>query len=70
MNCHQTTKLLSDAQERTLSWKERLAIRLHISMCSGCRNFAHQMPVLRKIARVYAKSEDSPVRNRKPDTEV
>tara|TARA_R110002167_G_scaffold28883_1_gene96607 strand:+ start:161 stop:412 length:252 start_codon:yes stop_codon:yes gene_type:complete len=56
MNCKQATRLLSDAQERPLSWSERLAVKLHISMCSGCRNFASQMPSLRQIARAYAKS--------------
>lgn len=56
MNCKQTTRLLSDAQERPLSWSERLAVKLHISMCSGCRNFGSQMPSLRQIARAYAKS--------------
>ena len=58
MNCHQTTKLLSDAQERKLTWKERLAIRLHITMCYGCRNFADQVPLLRTVARAYAKGND------------
>lgn len=56
-NCEQITRLLSDGQERPLSWKERMAVRLHVSMCSGCRNFGAQMPRLRQIARAYAKSD-------------
>lgn len=57
-SCYQITRLLSDAQERKLSWKENLTVRVHITMCSGCRNFANQMPVLRQIARQYAKGHE------------
>lgn len=62
MNCKQTTRLLSDAQERELTLKERIAVKLHISMCSGCRNFGSQMPSLRQIARAYAKSDTGDAR--------
>jgi predicted anti-sigma-YlaC factor YlaD len=50
---------MSDAQEKELSLKDRAAIKLHVMMCSGCRNFAKQMGVLRNIARDYAKGSDS-----------
>jgi predicted anti-sigma-YlaC factor YlaD len=60
MNCKEATRLLSDAQERTLSWKERAALKLHVMMCSGCRYFAVQMGTLRDIARRYAKNPESP----------
>ncbi|MCR8921876.1 zf-HC2 domain-containing protein [Dasania sp. GY-MA-18] len=53
MNCQQVTRLLSDAQERELSLKERTALKVHTMMCSGCRNFGQQMGTLREIARKY-----------------
>lgn len=59
MNCQQATRLLSDAQERELSLKDRATLKLHVMMCSGCHNFAKQMGVLRNIARDYAKGSDS-----------
>jgi predicted anti-sigma-YlaC factor YlaD len=55
MNCKQATRLMSDAQESSLSLKDRAALRLHISMCSGCRNFGKQMGMLREITQAYAK---------------
>lgn len=57
MSCRQVTRLLSDAQERKLSLKERMALKFHMMMCSGCRNFADHMKTLRDIAHSYTKGE-------------
>lgn len=57
MNCMEATRLLSEAQERKLSLRERMPLKLHTSMCSGCRNFSRQVPLLRQAARAYAKGE-------------
>lgn len=59
MNCQQATRLLSDAQELKLSLKGRAALKMHVMMCSGCRNFAQQMGDLRDIARAYAKGTEA-----------
>jgi predicted anti-sigma-YlaC factor YlaD len=58
LNCVEATRLMSDAQERELALKEKLSLKLHLMMCSGCRNFEAQMPVLRRIARTYARGEN------------
>lgn len=60
MNCQQATRLMSDAQERPLSFKERAALKMHVAMCSGCSNFLQQMGTLRDIARIYAKGSEDP----------
>lgn len=60
MNCRQATELMSQQMDRPLTTKERLALRFHLMMCSGCRNFDHQMHDLRKITRVYAKGVETP----------
>lgn len=57
MNCKQATRLLSEAQDRQLALRERLSLRLHTSMCTGCRNFGQQMNNLRQIARSYSRSD-------------
>lgn len=58
MNCREATRLMSEQQERELALRERLPLRLHVMMCTGCRNFGQQMHTIRQIARTYAKSED------------
>ncbi len=55
MNCQQATRLLSEAQDRELSLKDRAGLKMHVVMCSGCRNFGRQMGTLRDIAQSYAK---------------
>jgi hypothetical protein len=58
LNCRKATRLLSEAQDRELSLKEKISLRLHTIMCAGCRNFGVQMKALRHFARAYAKGED------------
>ncbi|GIX31813.1 MAG: hypothetical protein KatS3mg124_2285 [Porticoccaceae bacterium] len=57
MNCIDATRLLSEAQERTLAKGERLRLGIHLAMCGGCRRFARQLPALRRFARAYARGE-------------
>jgi len=57
LNCQQVTKLLSESQERPLTIHERMALRIHLFWCSGCRTFDKQIHSLRVIARAYAKDK-------------
>jgi len=58
MNCRHATRLLSEAQDRKLSLNERAALKLHVMICSACRNFGKQMGELRKFTRAYVKGKD------------
>lgn len=63
-SCREVTRLLSEAQERSLGLGERASLRLHLMMCAACRNFGQQMDSLRQISRAYARggygSDDRP----------
>lgn len=62
MNCHDATFLLSQRRERTLTFSERMKLRLHVGMCRGCANFERQLPRLGDAAKAYAiTSEDKVV---------
>ena len=50
MNCRQATRLMSEALDRRLSVGERLALRLHNSMCSGCTHYRQHMHLLRTVS--------------------
>lgn len=52
MNCKQATRLLSEAQDRKLTFSEKATVTMHIAICSGCRNFGKQMQIIRKISQV------------------
>lgn len=58
MNCREATRLLSESQDRRLSIKERISLKLHVSMCSGCRNFGTQMQFMRKISHAYVERKN------------
>ena len=63
MNCKQATLLLSEAQERDLTSREKLGLRLHVLLCTACRRFKKQLHLFqyllshaspKLIAAVYA----------------
>ncbi|WP_226661578.1 zf-HC2 domain-containing protein [Microbulbifer aggregans] len=55
MNCKQATRICSESLERPLKTAENLELKVHLAICSGCRNFNRQMQTLRNLARDYAK---------------
>ena len=61
LNCREVTRLLSEAQERELTLKERLSLNIHLSWCSGCRTFSKQMQAIRQITRAYVKGKNEDV---------
>lgn len=58
MNCHDATFLMSQSRERTLSFSERMKLRLHVGMCRGCANFERQLLRLGDAAKAYASSPE------------
>lgn len=55
-SCREISVLLSQAQERRLDFAERLALRLHLLLCDGCRNFRRQLAFIRTAVRRYRDS--------------
>jgi predicted anti-sigma-YlaC factor YlaD len=51
LSCKEAGMLLSQALDRRLSLRERLALRLHLAICEGCRRFERQMAFLRTACR-------------------
>ncbi|MEJ2576812.1 MAG: zf-HC2 domain-containing protein [Gammaproteobacteria bacterium] len=52
LNCHHATQLMSQELDRELTRRERLALRFHVMICSGCSNFRRQMAFIRRAARL------------------
>lgn len=57
LNCQEVTRLFSESQERKLTFKETMGLKLHTLMCNGCRNYGKHLQYLRILARSYAKGE-------------
>lgn len=56
-SCRESTRLMSEARERGLTAVERVALRVHLLMCSACRNFGKQLHFLGAAMRVYVPGE-------------
>lgn len=52
-SCREITALVSQGLDKKLGAGERLAIGLHVMMCSRCRNFQSQARFIRTAARRY-----------------
>jgi len=59
LNCREATRLMSEQQERALGTRERLELRFHLMLCTGCKNFSLQMPFLRQTMRAYSERLDA-----------
>lgn len=51
--CKDITGLLSDGMDRTLTSRERCAVRLHLLICRHCSRFQKHIGFLHKAAERY-----------------
>jgi predicted anti-sigma-YlaC factor YlaD len=51
LDCKHNTELLSQSHDRPITLREKMAMRMHLMMCKGCRNFERQLAFIRKAAR-------------------
>lgn len=49
--CQDMSRLLSDAMDRRLPWHAHLRMHLHLRICLLCRQYQHQLTLLRDVLR-------------------
>ncbi len=47
LSCKETSRLLSQGEDRNLGFGERVALRVHLAICDRCRNVRAQLRFLR-----------------------
>lgn len=57
-SCDEITHLVSEGQERSLTLKEKLELRVHVLYCSGCRNFEKNIHFIRSAMKGFAAGRD------------
>ena len=57
LSCRESARLLSQRQDRALGFGERVALRVHLSICNGCRNARDQFEFLRRATRALSESD-------------
>ena len=56
--CKEVSRLVSQGLDRRLGFGERIALRVHLMICTGCTNFSRQVAFLRKaVARIGDSTE-------------
>ena len=58
LTCKHVTRLLSESEDRTLTFSERMGLRLHWLLCSGCRHYGEQLQVVRMVCHHLGDRED------------
>ena len=58
LSCNETTRLLSQREDRKLTFGERVALRVHLAICNGCRNVNAQFKFLRVAVRNLSENGD------------
>lgn len=51
INCKENSQLVTLLLDRPLSWKDRLAMRIHLIVCENCARFARQMRMIHEWIR-------------------
>jgi hypothetical protein len=64
LTCRRTTRLISDRLERSLSWFERLCLRVHLLGCEPCCRFARAIRWLHQILSSAPSNERLPAQAR------
>lgn len=57
-SCKQVSFLVSESQDRKLSLRERLSVKVHLQMCKACQQMARQIKLLRATSRQCKSAED------------
>ena len=61
LTCKEASQLLSQSQDRTLSWGERMSVRMHVWICNNCRRFERQLQFIRDTMRQGNREGHLPV---------
>jgi hypothetical protein len=57
LTCKDASHLISEREDRPLTWRERLGLRLHLWICNNCRRFERQMAAMRMALKLLVKKD-------------
>ncbi len=59
LNCKQTSQLISQSLDRSLTLRERFALRLHLLVCKYCKQFSQHLQTLRVAIKTMVDSVET-----------
>jgi hypothetical protein len=63
MKCREATLKVSEELERPLTLGEQVSLKMHVLICTPCRNFRQQAAFLRESMRAYAGTPEDDERD-------
>lgn len=61
-SCKQVSYMVSESLDgRVLTWRERIKLKIHLSMCKACQRMERQMELLRASAGQFGISDENAV---------
>ena len=60
-SCKDISELISQSMDTRLPLRKRLAIRLHVALCSLCRRYEKQLQLMRRGLHHYANPDENAV---------
>lgn len=58
LTCKEAHQLTSEGMDRSLSASERMRVRMHLAVCTACRNFDGQMQLIRRSMRALQVDDE------------
>jgi len=59
LNCREVTALTLQSLDRSLSWHERLGLRMHMMICAACPKFTRQAEFMRASMKRWKRYSES-----------
>ena len=59
LDCKQTSQLISQSLDRSLTLRERFALRLHLLVCKYCKQFSQHLQTIRVALKQMISSIES-----------
>lgn len=60
LSCKEATERMSQGMDRTLSFRERTGLRLHLLICRGCRATEKHLAFLRTATAAWRREHATP----------
>ncbi len=60
LSCKDVTRKISQAQDRKLTLREWIAVKLHLLICYACRRFVRQLAIVTAVSRRVLSEENPP----------
>ena len=61
LNCKEVIEVCSAEMDRSLRLGEKVSLRTHLMMCTGCSEYRRQLKTLRQVMQAYAEGRSASI---------